>query len=259
MPIREHPPAGAPCWADLWTSDVEGSRRFYTEVFGWKADEPDPVHGGYFMFNRERIPVAGAMGPVPGMVPTNSWRPYLATINMEETLADAEALGANIVVPAMPVDDAGIQAVILDPTGAPVGVWQEGTFPGFTVLTESGAPSWFELYTRHYDAAVRFYEAAFGWQTEVVSDSEQFRYTVMQDPGGEGQLAGILDASSFLDEEEGSHWEIYWTVDDVDAAVTRVIAGGGAVLMAVEDSPYGRLATVADPEGAAFKLHSPNR
>jgi uncharacterized protein len=47
MPTRDHAPTGAPCWADLWTSDVDGSRLFYTEVFGWKAEEPDPTHGGY--------------------------------------------------------------------------------------------------------------------------------------------------------------------------------------------------------------------
>ena len=40
MTTREHAPVGAPCWADLWTSDVEGSRRFYSELFGWEAAEP---------------------------------------------------------------------------------------------------------------------------------------------------------------------------------------------------------------------------
>ncbi len=34
MPAHTTAPAGAPCWVDLWTSDVEGSRRFYGRVFG---------------------------------------------------------------------------------------------------------------------------------------------------------------------------------------------------------------------------------
>ena len=35
--------------------------------------------------------------------------------------------------------------MIFDPTGAALGIWEPGTFPGFTVLSEHGAPSWFEL------------------------------------------------------------------------------------------------------------------
>jgi hypothetical protein len=44
--------------------------------------------------------------------------------------------------------------VLIDPTGAPLGAWEPGTFPGFTVLGEHGSPSWFELLTRDYTAAL---------------------------------------------------------------------------------------------------------
>ena len=56
MTTRDSAPIGAPCWADLWTSDVEGSRRFYSELFGWEANEPSPEFGGYFMFTRNGVP-----------------------------------------------------------------------------------------------------------------------------------------------------------------------------------------------------------
>ena len=62
MTNRPVAPRGAPCWVDLWTSDIEGSRQFYAELFGWQAGEPSPDHGGYFMFTRAGVPVAGAMG-----------------------------------------------------------------------------------------------------------------------------------------------------------------------------------------------------
>ena len=38
--------------------------------------------------------------------------------------------------------------------------------------------------------------------------------------------------------------------------VRRVEALGGSVLAAAEDTPYGRIATVADPAGAEFKLRN---
>ena len=61
MTKRESAPPGVPCWADLWTSDVEGSREFYGRLFGWEAQEPSAEFGGYFMFNRHGVPVAGGM------------------------------------------------------------------------------------------------------------------------------------------------------------------------------------------------------
>jgi hypothetical protein len=256
MTTRTSAPIGSPCWADLWTSDVEGSRKFYAELFGWEALEPSPEFGGYFMFTRDGAPVAGAMGDMAGMKADNSWKIYLATDDMSKTLEAAQAAGAQVVAPAMMVADLGTQAVLIDPTGAVLAAWQPGTFPGFSVLGEHGAPSWFELLTRDYATAVAFYRSAFRWETNTVSDADDFCYTVMRNPTGDGELAGIGDASAFLPAGVPSYWSVYWEVDDVDATVARAQALGGSVLAAAEDSPYGRLATVADPAGAQFKLRS---
>jgi predicted enzyme related to lactoylglutathione lyase len=258
MPTRDRAPVGSPCWADLWTSDVEGSRRFYGELFGWEAQEPSPEFGGYFMFNRQGVPVAGAMGAMGDMPATDTWKIYLQTDDMSKTLEAAEAEGGEILSPAMAVADLGVQAVLMDPTGAQHGAWQAGTFPGFTAVGEPGAPGWFELHTRDHDAAVAFYRAVYRWETDAVGDSDHFRYTTMRHPDGEGELAGIMDVSRFLPDQVPSHWSIYWEVDDAGAAVARVKALGGAVVMDVMETPHGRLATVTDPAGAQFKLRTPN-
>jgi hypothetical protein len=256
MTARSSAPAGAPCWADLWTSDVEGSRKFYAELFGWEAQEPSPEFGGYFMFSRNGVPVAGGMGDMGDMKADNSWKVYLATDDIAKTVETAGAEGARILGPAMAVADMGSQAVLVDPTGATVGTWQPGTFPGFTVLGEHGAPDWFELLTRDYATAVAFYRSVFGWGTHTVGDTDQFRYTVMRHPSGEGELAGIMDASGFLPEGEPGGWSVYWAVDDTDATVARATALGGSVRQAPQDTPYGRLAALADPAGAPFKLRT---
>jgi uncharacterized protein len=259
MPTRDIAPIGAPCWADLWTSDVEGSRTFYRELFGWEAQEPSEEFGGYFMFTREGVPVAGGMGDMGDMRADNTWKIYLATDDINKTVEAAQAEGAVIIGPSMAVADLGTQAVLIDPTGAPLGAWQPGTFQGFAVLNEPGAPSWFELHTREHAAAVAFYRSVFRWDTSAVSDSDEFRYTVMRDPRGEGELAGIMDAASFLPEGRPAHWSIYWGVEDAHASVAKVKALGGSVVTDPEDTPYGRLATVRDPAGAEFKLHTPNQ
>jgi predicted enzyme related to lactoylglutathione lyase len=259
MPIRDSAPIGAPCWVDLWTSDVEGSAAFYGAIFGWEAQEPSPEFGGYFMFTRDGVPIAGGMGDMGDLRADNTWKVYLATDDIAKTVAAAEAAGAQVPAPVMPVADLGQQAVLVDPTGAPLGAWQAGTFPGFTVLGEHGTPSWFELFTRDYAAAVDFYRSVFRWDTNTMSDTDDFRYTTMRDPHSDGELAGIMDAGAILPDGVAASWSVYWKVDDVDATVAQIASLGGSILAPADDTPYGRMATVADPAGAQFKLHDPNR
>jgi predicted enzyme related to lactoylglutathione lyase len=125
MPTRDGAPLGSPCWIDLWTSDVEASRRFYEELFGWKAQEPSPEFGGYFMFTRDGVPVAGCMGEMGDLPADNSWKVYLASDDIERTVKSAVSAGAEIMFPTMAVADLGVQSVIVDPTGATVGLWRD--------------------------------------------------------------------------------------------------------------------------------------
>jgi uncharacterized protein len=257
MATRSSAPLGSPCWTDLWTSDIEGSQAFYSQLFGWEAQPPNPEFGGYFIFTRNNVDIAGGMGDMgPDMPANNTWKIYLATDDITKTVEAAEAAGAQILAPAMAVADLGVQTVLIDPTGAHLGAWEARTFPGFTVLNEHGTPSWFELHTRDYDGALEFYRSVFHWTTEVVGDDDQFRYSTMQDPGGDEPLAGIMDASGFLPEGSPPYWSVYWEVDDIDASLTQLQSLGGSVVMAAEDTPYGRIATVADPVGAVFRLRT---
>ena len=255
MPTRDHPPAGVPCWTDLWTSDVDGSRAFYGELFGWQAEEPSEEFGGYFMFTRDGVPVAGGMGDMGDLPADDTWKIYLATPDIRATAASVESGGGEVTAPVMPVADLGQQLVFVDPGGAHLGAWQPGTFPGFTVLDEPGAPSWFELFTRDYEGALAFYRALVPLATTVVSETDEFRYTTLDLSDGSGhQVAGIMDAAAFLPEGVPSHWIIYWEVADVDASYAVVGSLGGAQLEEPTDTPYGRMARVADPTGAQFKL-----
>jgi len=148
--------------------------------------------------------------------------------------------------------DLGTMAVVTDPGGAVICIWQPGLHQGFGVLNESGAPCWFELHTRDYQAEVSFYREVFGWDTQVMSDTSEFRYTTLKQ--GDDWLAGIMDASSFLPDGVPTHWSVYFGAADTDAALARVVDLGGSIVTAAQDTPYGRLATAADLTGAHFKL-----
>jgi uncharacterized protein len=254
MTTREKAPLGAPCWADLWTSDVEGSRNFYGEIFGWEAQEPSAEFGGYFMFTREGVPIAGGMGDMGDMKADNSWKIYFDTPDIAKTLVQVQEAGGQILMPAEPVSDLGTQSVLLDSNGAQLGAWQAGTFPGFTVTEEHGAPSWFELHARNYVDAVNFYRDVFHWETTAMSDSDELRYTTSSDSSGQDLLTGIMDAAALLPEGVNGQWSIYWFVNDIDSTAATVTRLGGSVVSEPDDTPFGRLATLKDHSGAQFKL-----
>ena len=157
-------------------------------------------------------------------------------------------------MPSMQVGDLGTMAGAVDPSGAFIGIWAPITFPGFGVVAEPGAPVWFELHSKDYGNAVEFYRNVFDWETDVMSDSDDFRYTTSQQDGE--SVAGIMDAQGFLPEGVGSYWTIYFGVTDTDEAVAKVLALGGSVVTPAEDSPYGRVAAVTDPTGAPLRLMS---
>lgn len=249
-------PAGAPCWIDLLSSDIGRSREFYTHLFGWTAGEASEEFGGYFMFFRDGEPVAGAMPGQPGVDVMDQWGIYLHVDDARKTLDLALASGAQASQPAVDIADLGTSAVITDPNGARIGIWQANTFAGFGgVRPLPGAPGWVELHTRDYDKSVAFYRAVFGWDTHTASDTPEFRYTTL----GPADRAngGIMDAAGFGGGAPAG-WSVYFAADDVDATLARVTELGGAVAMPAEDTPYGRLAAATDPVGAQFKLIGPN-
>jgi predicted enzyme related to lactoylglutathione lyase len=255
MTTRNSTPVGAPCWADLWTTDVDGSRRFYSELFGWEAQEPSAEFGGYWMFHRDGVPIAGGMGSMGDMTADNTWKPYFCTDDIEGALKRAEAAGGSVQSGAMPVADLGVQSVVSDPTGAVFGLWQPGTFEGFRVTGEHAAPSWFELHTRHHATAVAFYRDLLGFEIAPVADTDEFRYFTFRTPGSDEDLGGIMDSRQWL-AEGADHWAIYWHVDDAEAAVTKLTSLGGTVKQGPDDTPYGVLVLASDPAGAEFKLRA---
>jgi predicted enzyme related to lactoylglutathione lyase len=251
---RDEAPIGAPCWADVVTSDVERARSFYGQVFGWEAQLPDPELGGYFQFTNDGVPTAGCMAADAGDPMRDTWTSYLATADARATVAAVEADGQAVFVGATEVGDMGTMAVVVDPGGATIGLWQAGRHRGFGRYGVPGTPGWFDLQTRHYDACVTFYRDLLGWHTHTLSDTPEFRYTTLK--VGDEELAGIMDAATFLGDGVPAHWTIVFAVDDTDRTLAQVVSLGGGVVVPASDAPWGRLATVSDPQGAAFALVS---
>lgn len=254
MAIRESAPLGAPTWIDLTTSDVDGAQRFYGTVFGWTFESSGPEYGGYVNAFQDGRPVAGLMRNDPQWNAPDTWAVYLHTADIKSTVAAAVSAGAVSCVEPMEVPEKGWMALLSDPAGAVIGLWQPTGHSGFELIDAAGAPVWFQLTTNDYTKALDFYRNTLGWQTRVESNTPEFRYT--NAIFGDEPLLGVMDGADVLPTGVPSHWTVFIGAEDVDTTLQLITDNGGSIVRGAEDTPYGRLAAAVDPTGAAFNLAS---
>jgi len=250
-----------PVWTDLATSDPKAAGEFYGKVFGWKVEvNPDPQYGGYALAKAGGKDVAG-IGPKQMDEAPTAWTVYIGTPNAAETAKKAEAAGAKIIAPVMEVGDQGHMAIIQDPSGAYLGLWQAGKMQGSQT---SGANSmgWAELNARGFEKAEPFYKNLFGWgqKKSPLGEGQPGDYTEFQLHGE--SVAGAMEMNPMVPAQVPSYWMVYFNVDNVDKAFDKVIKEGGKEMLAPQDMPGGRFAIVSDPQGASFgllKMEQPSR
>lgn len=103
------------------------------------------------------------------------------------------------------------------------------------------------------DEAIPFYQQFFGWETHEIPG--EWRYVT--NAAEEAATAGLCNARGVVEEGTPSYWRVYLAIADLDSALERLPELGGRVLDGPVDSPFGRIATVADPQGATFQLLEP--
>lgn len=251
---------GVPSWLDLATPDPEAAKSFYGDLFGWtyrdEATDRPGIH--YTMARSQGRTSAGMMllseqMQASGMPPC--WSTYVTVDDLEATLATVEPAGGAIAQPAMDVMDAGRMAVIVDPSGASLCLWEARNHPGAEVVNEHGAFSWAELTTPDPAAVSDFYAAVLGWRAQP-APMPGVEYTLFHVDGADPN--GIAGAMAPPAEGLPASWGVYFTVDDVGATVARASELGADVLLAPTAMPgVGTLATLRDPQGAAFSLMEP--
>jgi uncharacterized protein len=243
-------PTGTPTWVELMAPDLDAARDFYHAVFGWEYDIGAPEYGGYTNARVGDRIAAGLGGPMPDAPPTPAaWSLYFATTDIEADVARAVELGAKVHVPPMNVAPFGSMAVLEDPTGAPFGFWQADEHIGSQVNDEPGGAAWYELSSPNAPQARDFYCALLGATAEPMPDGPEY-YVFKR---GEEPLCAVMQTEPAWGAFP-PQWITYFGVTDADATVAVVTARGGKVLSAIESSPFGRMAALADPTGAQFKI-----
>src|SRR5215210_5393221 len=115
-----------------------------------------------------------------------------------------------------------------------------------------GTISWTDLATSDQVAAKEFYGGLFGWEYEDMPAGEGIVYS-MAKVGGRSAAALSPQQADEAAQGVPPHWNVYVTVEDVDAAARAAGEAGGQVLAEPFDVfDAGRMAVIADPTGAVL-------
>jgi uncharacterized protein len=255
MVTRDNPwPDGSPCWIELGAADIRKAVGFYSSQFGWDVEQGGPEVGGYSIARLDRRHVAGmgpAMGP-PGAPST--WATYFAASDADAAASRIAKAGGEVVAGPLDVMDLGRMLIAIDVTGAPFGVWQARDLNGVQVANAPGAFTWSEHMSRDFEGAKAFYAAVFGYEYGDMS-TEGFSYATLL-INGQQVVGGIGALPAGAGAGHPAYWSVYFGTTDTDKAVELATSHGGRVIQAATDSPYGRMAVVADNQGAVFSLIS---
>ncbi|WP_328400906.1 VOC family protein [Streptomyces sp. NBC_00390] len=247
-------PEGTPCWADAMFPDVEAAKSFYGELLGWTFDEGSAEFGGYTQARSDGKAVAAVVPRMPGMDTPPAWNLYFATSDIAATARRISDNGGALLMDPMPVAGFGTMVTAEDPSGVYFSVWQAGTHEGFEKIGEPGAYCWTEVTTRDVEKADHFFPAVFSFEVKRMKD-ESVGYHLWHIEGA--PVAGRLKMTAEFPHDMRPFVNVYFAVEDCDAAVATVTRLGGRLHHGPTDSPFGRFASVSDQQGAGFAVIDP--
>ncbi|MFJ9870532.1 VOC family protein [Streptomyces sp. NPDC101165] len=244
-------PEGTPCWADAMFTDIEGAKNFYGEVLGWTFGEATSEYGNYTQAYANGKAVAAVVPPMPGQEGQSQWCLYFASPDAAATAARIRDSGGEVLMEPMQVGDFGTMCLALEPSGAVFGVWQAGVHEGFEATAVPGAYCWAEVFTRDPDKTDTFLTAVFPYAAKQLDDDGvDFRVFNLDDD----TVLGRMRMTDEFPAEIPSYINVYFGVDDCDAAVARAAKLGGILRFGPMSSPFGRFAALSDPQGANFSV-----
>jgi len=234
------------CWYELRTTDVGAAQRFYASVLGPGGAAP-PCSGPGLCERRlpgeiTQLPERAAAQGAP-----SHWLGHIAVADVDAAVRRLVALGAvQLGPPRRPADR---RAVLRDPLGAIVAL-REQPVPE----TDAGI-HWHELYSQDPEREAAIYGELFGWQKTQVLElgGELGSYQRFSWDAGGPSRGGMLSTARLP--HVHPQWLFYFSVQDLDGAVSRACAGGATLISGPLVTPGGtRIAVFDDPQGASFAL-----
>lgn len=108
---------------ELATTDIGKAKQFYGKLFDWKLEDMPMPDGSYTLIDVGEGTGGGMMKhPMPGA--PSMWMAYVLVDDIEAATGKARSLGAQVMRDVTPVQEMGFFSIIVDPTGAHLGLWQ---------------------------------------------------------------------------------------------------------------------------------------
>jgi predicted enzyme related to lactoylglutathione lyase len=256
MPEASSYAPGTPSWVDLYTSDPEGARAFYGQLFGWEFDI-GPEEAGFYTICRVRGLSVARLGQAMQEGMPTVWTTYIATDDVEATMQRVVEAGGEALMGPIDVMDQGRLAIASDVTGAVFGIWQAGKHTGAQLVNEPGGWIWNELYTRDLAAAQEFYTKVFGYGWEAFGTGDGGpAYQLLK--VGENTVGGAMQIPADSPAGIPPHWMTYFAVEDTDTVIAAAERLGGTVEALAFDTPVGRIAVLRDPQSGVFSVIQPH-
>jgi uncharacterized protein len=250
-------------WYELMTSDQDAAEAFYRAVVGWKMADAGQPGMRYTILSAGDRGMGGLMALSAEAAQAGARPGWLGYIGVPDTDGAAKRIAlAGGAIHRGPDDIPGVGrfAVVADPGGAVFMLLTplpREDVPPAAEPTTPGLVSWHELYASiGQEAAFAFYSGQFGWETtELMDMGPMGKYRIF---GADGvQMGGMMDKPENV---PASAWGFYVNVDGLDAAIARIEAHGGQVLMGPHEVPGGSwIVQALDPQGVAFALVSTTR
>jgi hypothetical protein len=249
---------GSFCWLELATTEPKAATRFYGQLFGWTAeDAPMGPDFTYTMLKSGGQDVGGAYALMKEQLESHvppHWMLYVRVESADEAAARAVELGGGQIVPPSDIPEVGRFAVLQDPTGAFISVFETGKHSGFTTFGDVGALCWADLNTPDPDKASAFYADWLGWGYEMGED----RYRHILNGTGDANMIGGIPGEIHAPPGTPAHWLPYFHAADCKATAARAVElGASAILPATLMPEVGTIGVIADPQGAVFALYQP--
>ena len=247
-------------WIELSTPDLRASRNFYSELFDWDmVDDPSDEAGLYVEFQFGVDSVAG-MAEMPadlrdGGIPA-VWSSYINVDDVDATVEEAESLGATIETHPTQVMADGRMAILSDPVGARVSLWQAGQHIGARLVNNPTSLCWNELVTSNIEESIRFYRDLFDWEFQRSDDGDPVYYAILNEGRENGGMIEMTDDWGATP----PHWMPYVSVFDCDETAEKATKLGAIVDVEPNDIDPGRFCVIVDPQGApitVIKLDDP--
>jgi predicted enzyme related to lactoylglutathione lyase len=242
-------------WYEHLTKDPKAAIDFYGDVIGWQT-QPFAEGDGYIMWVGSQGPLGGVMelpAEMAAMGAQPHWMAHVQIEDVDATATLAKRLGGQVHKEPEEIPDVGRFAVIADPRGAFLSIFQPSGDMPLHDPSKAGEFCWSELITHDSAAAFAFYAQLFGWQiVEEMNMRDMGTYRVFG--LGSQRVGGMMNSPEGQDSPP--RWGYYTQVPDLDAAIDRATQRGAKLTSGPTEVPGGaRIAQLRDPQGAAFSLH----